>query len=380
MKDILILGSTGSIGTQAVDVIDAHPEAFRLAGVAAYSHWQEVARQVRDHQVKWACMVDEKAADELRRAVGPACTVFSGSDGLLKLIDECDAQIVLTSLVGAAGIEPTLHAIEKGMDIALANKETLVAAGELVMKEAAARGVRILPVDSEHGAIFQCLQGRRPEEVAKLLVTASGGPHFRRPASEFSSITVEQCLKHPTWNMGGKITIDSATMFNKGLEVIEAHWLFHMPFDKIEVVIQPQSIIHSMIEFIDGSVLAQLGMPDMRLPIQYAFSYPDRISSSFDRLDFSKCTNLTFEQPDTKRFRNLALAYEAMYRGGNMPCIVNAANEVVVASFLKDGISFLGMSDVIEKTMERATFIANPTYDDYVATDAEARKIAASLI
>ena len=380
MKDILILGSTGSIGTQAVDVIDAHPEAFRLAGVAAYSHWQEVARQVRDHQVKWACMVDKKAADELRRAVGPACTVFSGSDGLLKLIDECDAQIVLTSLVGAAGIEPTLHAIEKGMDIALANKETLVAAGELVMKEAAARGVRILPVDSEHGAIFQCLQGRRPEEVAKLLVTASGGPHFRRPASEFSSITVEQCLKHPTWNMGGKITIDSATMFNKGLEVIEAHWLFHMPFDKIEVVIQPQSIIHSMIEFIDGSVLAQLGMPDMRLPIQYAFSYPDRISSSFDRLDFSKCTNLTFEQPDTKRFRNLALAYEAMYRGGNMPCIVNAANEVVVASFLKDGISFLGMSDVIEKTMERVTFIANPTYDDYVATDAEARKIAASLI
>lgn len=227
MKDILILGSTGSIGTQAVDVIDAHPEAFRLAGVAAYSHWQEVARQVRDHQVKWACMVDEKAADELRRAVGPACTVFSGSDGLLKLIDECDAQIVLTSLVGAAGIEPTLHAIEKGMDIALANKETLVAAGELVMKEAVARGVRILPVDSEHGAIFQCLQGRRPEEVAKLLVTASGGPHFRRPALEFSSITVEQCLKHPTWNMGGKITIDSATMFNKGLEVIEPLALPH---------------------------------------------------------------------------------------------------------------------------------------------------------
>lgn len=276
MKDILILGSTGSIGTQAVDVIEAHPDAFRLAGVAAYSHWQAVARQVQDHQVKWACMVDEKAADELRRAVGPACTVFSGSEGLLKLIDECDARIVLTSLVGAAGIEPTLHAIEKGMDIALANKETLVAAGELVMKEAAARGVRILPVDSEHGAIFQCLQGRQEREVAKLLITASGGPHFRRPVSEFSSITVEQCLKHPTWNMGGKITIDSATMFNKGLEVIEAHWLFHMPFDKIEVVIQPQSIIHSMIEFIDGSILAQLAARHAPAhPVRLYLSGPD---------------------------------------------------------------------------------------------------------
>lgn len=341
MKDILILGSTGSIGTQAVDVIDAHPEAFRLAGVAAYSHWQEVACQVRDHQVKWACMVDEKAADELRRAVGPACTVFSGSDGLLKLIDECDAQIVLTSLVGAAGIEPTLHAIEKGMDIALANKETLVAAGELVMKEAAARGVRILPVDSEHGAIFQCLQGRRPEEVAKLLVTASGGPHFRRPASEFSSITVEQCLKHPTWNMGGKITIDSATMFNKGLEVIEAHWLFHMPFDKIEVVIQPQSIIHSMIEFIDGSVLAQLGMPDMRLPIQYAFTYPERMTVRGARpIDWKTLGTLEFFPPDDEKFPSIGLAYEAGRIGGTMPCVLNGANEVAVYAFLRKEISF----------------------------------------
>ena len=316
MKDILILGSTGSIGTQAVDVIDAHPEAFRLAGVAAYSHWQEVARQVRDHQVKWACMVDEKAADELRRAVGPACTVFSGSDGLLKLIDECDAQIVLTSLVGAAGIEPTLHAIEKGMDIALANKETLVAAGELVMKEAAARGVRILPVDSEHGAIFQCLQGRRPEEVAKLLVTASGGPHFRRPALEFSSITVEQCLKHPTWNMGGKITIDSATMFNKGLEVIEAHWLFHMPFDKIEVVIQPQSIIHSMIEFIDGT----------------------------------------------------------------MPCVLNGANEVAVYAFLRKEISFTRIFDIVRTVMERHTVSHDVTLASIRQADAWARRCAASLL
>ena len=369
MKDILILGSTGSIGTQAVDVIDAHPEAFRLAGVAAYSHWQEVARQVRDHQVKWACMVDEKAADELRRAVGPACTVFSGSDGLLKLIDECDAQIVLTSLVGAAGIEPTLHAIEKGMDIALANKETLVAAGELVMKEAAARGVRILPVDSEHGAIFQCLQGRRPEEVAKLLVTASGGPHFRRPALEFSSITVEQCLKHPTWNMGGKITIDSATMFNKGLEVIEAHWLFHMPFDKIEVVIQPQSIIHSMIEFIDGSVLAQLGMPDMRLPIQYALYYPNRLHLSGDRLDFWKMKAITLEEPDMETFYGLKLAYEACRKGGNIPTAFNAANERAVAMFLDGKIRFLEIPEIAQACMEQCTYIASPSVEEILATE-----------
>lgn len=381
MKDILILGSTGSIGTQAVDVIDAHPEAFRLAGIAAYSHWQEVARQVRDHQVKWACMVDEKAADELRRAVGPACTVFSGSDGLLKLIDECDAQIVLTSLVGAAGIEPTLHAIEKGMDIALANKETLVAAGELVMKEAAARGVRILPVDSEHGAIFQCLQGRRPEEMAKLLVTASGGPHFRRPASEFSSITVEQCLKHPTWNMGGKITIDSATMFNKGLEVIEAHWLFHMPFDKIEVVIQPQSIIHSMIEFIDGSVLAQLGMPDMRLPIQYAFTYPERMTVRGARpIDWKTLGTLEFFPPDDEKFPSIGLAYEAGRIGGTMPCVLNGANEVAVYAFLRKEISFTRIFDIVRTVMERHTVSHDVTLASIRQADAWARRCAAFLL
>ena len=273
MKKILILGSTGSIGTQAVDVIEAHPEVFKLVGVAAYGHFKDVAAQIKRHHLDLACMVEEGAAEKVRDAVGPSCRVFSGSQGLLKLIDECQADIVLTSLVGAAGIEPTLRAIDRGMDISLANKETLVAAGELVMKEAARKGVRILPVDSEHGAIFQCLDGRKADEVEKLLITASGGPHFHRPLADFPSITVEQCLKHPTWNMGGKITIDSATMFNKGLEVIEAHWLFGMDFDRIEVVIQPQSIVHSMIQFIDGSVLAQLGMPDMRLPIQYAFTY-----------------------------------------------------------------------------------------------------------
>ena len=264
--------------------------------------------------------------------------------------------------------------------IALANKETLVVAGELINQLAQQYRTPILPVDSEHSAVFQCLAGEMGNPIEKVILTASGGPFRTYTLEQLKSVTKTQALKHPNWEMGAKITIDSASMMNKGFEVIEAKWLFGVQPSQIEVVVHPQSVIHSMVQFEDGAIKAQLGMPDMRLPIQYAFSYPDRISSSFDRLDFSKCTNLTFEQPDTKRFRNLALAYEAMYRGGNMPCIVNAANEVVVASFLKDGISFLGMSDVIEKTMERVTFIANPTYDDYVATDAEARKIAASLI
>ena len=381
MKKILILGSTGSIGTQAVDVIEAHPEAFQLVGAAAYSHWQDVARQVKAHGVTAACMVDGGAAAKLQDAVGRGCTVFSGAKGLLQLIDACDADIVLTSLVGAAGIEPTLHAIEKGMDIALANKETLVAAGELVMKEAAAKGVRILPVDSEHGAIFQCLQGRRPEEVEKLLVTASGGPHFRRPASEFASITVEQCLKHPTWNMGGKITIDSATMFNKGLEVIEAHWLFKMPFDKIEVVIQPQSIIHSMIEFIDGSVLAQLGLPDMRLPIQYAFTYPQRLPVRGARpIDWRTLGTLEFFPPDDEKFPSIGLAYEAGRIGGTMPCVLNGANEVAVYAFLRKEISFTRIFEIVRTVMERHTAMPCTSLDAVREADAWARRCAASLL
>lgn len=381
MKKILILGSTGSIGTQAVDVIEAHADVFQLVGAAAYSHWQDVARQIKAHAVKWACMVDKDAAAKLQAAVGSDCTVFSGPQGLLELIDECDADIVLTSLVGAAGIEPTLHAIEKGLDIALANKETLVAAGELVMKEAAAKGVRILPVDSEHGAIFQCLQGRRPEEVEKLLVTASGGPHFRRPASEFASITVEQCLKHPTWNMGGKITIDSATMFNKGLEVIEAHWLFHMPFDKIEVVIQPQSIIHSMIEFIDGSVLAQLGIPDMRLPIQYAFTYPGRLPVRGARpIDWRTLGTLEFFPPDDEKFPSIRLAYEAGRVGGTLPCVLNGANEVAVYAFLRKEIPFTRIFDIVRTVMERHSVLPCDSLERIREADAWARRCAKSLL
>ena len=268
--------------------------------------------------------------------------------------------------------------IQNGKTVALANKEVLVAGGRLVMEAAKECRATLLTVDSEHSAIMQCLRGENHAEIERILLTASGGPFFEKEITD--DITPEAALRHPTWKMGPKITIDSATMMNKGFEVIEAKWLFGVQPSQIEVVVHPQSVIHSMVQFEDGAVKAQLGMPDMRLPIQYAFSYPDRICSSFDRLDFTQCTNLTFEQPDTKRFRNLALAYEAMYRGGNMPCIVNAANEVVVAAFLRDGISFLGMSDVIEKTMERAAFVAAPAYDDYVATDAEARRIAAELI
>ncbi|WP_301859780.1 1-deoxy-D-xylulose-5-phosphate reductoisomerase [uncultured Megasphaera sp.] len=380
MKRIIILGSTGSIGTQAVDVIDGCEGEFSLAAVAAKSDWQTAAQQILAHQTPFACMVDPAAAEKLRREVGQTCTVFSGAAGLLKLIDEAEADTVLTSLVGAAGIEPTLHAIDKGLDIALANKETLVAAGELVMREAARKGVRILPVDSEHGAVFQCLQGRQPEEVQKLLITASGGPHFRRPLEDFAHITVEQCLKHPTWHMGGKITIDSATMFNKGLEVIEAHWLFHMPFDRIEVVIQPQSIIHSMVEFIDGSVLGQLGMPDMRLPIQYAFTYPQRRAvRGAASVDWKTLGKLEFFSPDNKKFPSLPLAYEAGTIGGTMPCVLNGANEEAVYAFLRKEISFTRIFDIVRRVMEQHVPCRDVTLESIRAADAWARRCAVSL-
>ena len=287
---------------------------------------------------------------------------------------------VLTAMVGYAGLKPTMNAIRARKTIALANKETLVVAGELINDLARFSGTPILPVDSEHSAVFQCLAGEMGNPVEKVILTASGGPFRTCTIEQLATVTKAQALKHPNWDMGAKITIDSASMMNKGFEVIEAKWLFGVRPDQIEVVVHPQSVIHSMVQFEDGAVKAQLGMPDMRLPIQYAFSYPERLKASFPRLDFKLCTDLTFEQPDTKRFRNLALAYEALHRAGNMPCIVNAANEVVVAAFLRDEISFLGMSDVIEKTMARVSFIQKPAYEDYVATDAEARRIAKELI
>ena len=287
---------------------------------------------------------------------------------------------VLTAMVGYAGLKPTMNAIRARKVIALANKETLVVAGELINDLARFSGTPILPVDSEHSAVFQCLAGEVGNPIEKVILTASGGPFRTCTMEQLATVTKAQALKHPNWDMGAKITIDSASMMNKGFEVIEAKWLFGVRPDQVEVVVHPQSVIHSMVQFEDGAVKAQLGMPDMRLPIQYAFSYPERLKASFPRLDFKLCTDLTFEQPDTKRFRNLALAYEALHCAGNMPCIVNAANEVVVAAFLRDEISFLGMSDVIEKTMARVSFIQKPTYEDYVATDAEARRIAKELI
>lgn len=380
MKKIILLGSTGSIGTQAVDVIQAHPDMFSIAAVAANTSWQTVAEQIQTYHIPFACMVDLRAAQKLRDAVGDSCTVFSGAEGVLTLIDEADSDIILTSLVGAAGIEPTLHAIRKGLDIALANKETLVAAGELIMAEAQKHRVHILPVDSEHGAIFQCLEGRKKEEVDKLLVTASGGPHFTRPIEEFPSITVEQCLKHPTWNMGSKITIDSATMFNKGLEIIEAHWLFDMPFDRIEVVVQPQSIIHSMVQFVDGSVLAQLGMPDMRLPIQYAFTYPERADvAGAKAIDWRDLHHIEFYAPDNDKFPSVPLAYEAGRIGGTMPCVLNAANEEAVYAFLRKEISFTRIFEIVHMAMEKHDVCHTMTLEAIHHADSWARQFVASV-
>lgn len=304
--------------------------------------------------------------------------VYAGADALCQIVESKPIDIVLASMVGYAGLRPTMNAIKAGKAIALANKETLVVAGDLINELATQYHTPILPVDSEHSTIFQCLEMNN--RLEKVILTASGGPFRNYSMEQLEHVTKAQALKHPNWQMGAKITIDSATMMNKGFEVIEAKWLFGVRPDQIEVVVHPQSVIHSMVQFEDGAVKAQLGMPDMRLPIQYAFSYPQRVKSSFERLDFSRVTGLTFEQPDTRRFRNLALAYEALHRGGNMPCIVNAANEVVVAAFLQDRISFLRMSDVIEQTMGKVVYIKTPDYEDYVATDAEARRVAADLL
>ena len=378
MKKVIILGCTGSIGTQTIDVIKHHQDKFKIVGISGGKNIALLEEILTNINVSHVCV--SNASDMLLlKEKYSEIKFYCGEDGLLSLI-EVDADIVVNALVGFIGLKPSLKTIETKKVLALANKESLVVGGDIVKQYLDRYDGTMYPIDSEHSAIFQALQGNKNSEIAKLVISASGGSFRDLTREQLVDVTVEQALAHPNWSMGSRITIDSATMMNKGFEVIEAKWLFGVQPSQIEVVVHPQSVIHSMVQFEDGAVKAQLGMPDMRLPIQYAFSYPDRICSSFDRLDFAKCTNLTFEQPDTKRFRNLALAYEAMYRGGNMPCIVNAANEVVVASFLKDGISFLGMSDVIEKTMERVSFVSTPTYDDYVATDAEARRIAASLI
>lgn len=378
-KQIAILGSTGSIGTQALEVIAEHPDLYEAYALTANNRVDLLIEQARKFRPETVVIANPDKYRQLKEALSDLpIKVYAGADALAQIVESGPIDIVLTAMVGYAGLRPTMNAIKAGKVIALANKETMVVAGELVNALATQYRVPILPVDSEHSAIFQCLELNNP--IHKIILTASGGPFRTFSMEQLQTVTKEQALKHPNWSMGAKITIDSASMMNKGFEVIEAKWLFGVRPEQIEVVVHPQSVVHSMVEYVDGAVKAQLGVPDMRLPIQYAFSYPKRESLSGERLDFMKCNTLTFEAPDTKRFRNLALAYEALHRGGNMPCIVNAANEVVVASFLKDQISFLGMSNVIEKAMEKVAFIQTPTYEDYVETDALTRRVAAEMV
>lgn len=378
-KQIAILGSTGSIGTQALQVVAEHPDRYEVYALTAHNQVDLLIKQARQFLPEAVVIANEAHYITLKEALSDLpIKVYAGQDALCQIVESQPIDVVLAAMVGYAGLKPTMHAIRAGKAIALANKETMVVAGELMNELARQYNVPILPVDSEHSAIFQCLEFQNP--VEKVILTASGGPFRTFSLEQLEHVTKAQALKHPNWEMGAKITIDSATLMNKGFEVIEAKWLFGLRPDQIEVVVHPQSIIHSMVQFEDSSIKAQLGLPDMRLPIQYAFSYPERVKSSFDRLDFSTLGSLTFEQPDMERFRNLSFAYEALRRGGNSACVVNAANEVVVEAFLKEQISFLGMSDVIEQTMAKASFVQKPTYDDYVMSDAEARQLATSLL
>lgn len=378
-KQIAILGSTGSIGTQALQVIEEHPDLYEAYAITANNQVELLAEQARKFMPAAVVIANESKYAQLKELLADLpIQVYAGADAICDIVQAEPVDMVLASMVGYAGLRPTINAIKAGKEIALANKETLVVAGELINNLINQYHTPLFPVDSEHSAIFQCLEA--DNRLEKVILTASGGPFRTFTREQLEHVTKEQALKHPNWDMGAKITIDSATMMNKGFEVIEAKWLFGLRPEQIEVVVHPQSVIHSMVQFQDGAVKAQLGVPDMRLPIQYAFSYPKRLQSSFDRLDFSQMTALTFEQPDTDRFRCLALAYEALNTGGNMACIVNAANEVVVSAFLHDRISFLQMSEIIEQTMSRVAFIKTPTYEDYVATDAEARRVAESII
>ncbi|MBP5647306.1 MAG: 1-deoxy-D-xylulose-5-phosphate reductoisomerase [Bacteroidaceae bacterium] len=381
MKQIAILGSTGSIGSQALDVIASHPEEYEVYALTANNNVDKLIGQARRFRPEAVVIANEEHYSRLRDALADLpVKVYAGSDAINQIVKADPIDIVLAAMVGFAGLCPTMEAIKAGKIIALANKETMVVAGELVTSLAVKYKTPVLPVDSEHSAIFQCLSGESMNPVEKILLTASGGPFRTLGRDQLAIVTKAQALKHPNWDMGAKITIDSASMMNKGFEVIEAKWLFGVPYSKIQVVVHPQSVIHSMVQFADGAIKAQLGAPDMRLPIQYAFSYPRRLEADFPRVDFTRLGVLSFEEPDTGRFRNLALAYEALERGGNMPCILNAANEVCVAAFLHDEIGFLQMSDVIAGTMARVPFRKESSLEDYIETDAESRRVAASLI
>ena len=380
-QQICILGSTGSIGTQALDVIEQHPDRYEAYCLTANNRVDELAAQARKFNPAAVVIANEALYDRLKELLAdmPDIKVYAGADALCQIVEAGPIDMVLTAMVGFSGLAPTIHAIKARKKICLANKETLVVAGELVCRLAAENRVPILPVDSEHSAIFQSIVGEGDNPIEKILLTASGGPFRKFTLDQMRDVTAADALKHPTWAMGAKITIDSASMMNKGFEVIEAKWLFGVPADKIQVLVHPQSIVHSAVQFCDGAVKAQLGVPDMRLPIQYAFSFPDRLPLNGDRLDLFK-QPLEFFEPDLEKFRCLALAFESIKRGGNMPCIVNAANEVVNEGFRKGRCSFLGMGEIIEKTMAKATFSATPDYDTYIATDAEARRIAAELM
>ncbi len=380
-KKIVILGSTGSIGTQTIDVIASNPDKFELFGITAHSNSELLINQARKYKPNFVIVTKDECYPIVKEALSNEdIKVFAGIDSVCDLVSMPSVDIVVTAMVGYAGLKPTISAVKAGKTIALANKETLVVAGELIKDLALKHHSPILPVDSEHSAIFQCLAGEITNPIEKIILTASGGPFRNHSLNELKYVTKADALKHPNWEMGAKITIDSASMMNKGFEVIEAKWLFDLNIDQIDVLVHPQSIIHSMVQFKDGSVKAQLGLPDMRLPIAYALSYPNRLDNNYERLDFLKYNQLNFEKPDIERFRNLGFAFEAMKQAGNMPCILNAANEIAVYGFLNDKISFLGMSDLIEWAMSNTDFIANPSYEDYVATDSLVRKITSEKI
>jgi 1-deoxy-D-xylulose-5-phosphate reductoisomerase len=380
-KHIAILGSTGSIGTQALEVIRKHPEMFVAEILTAQSNSDLLIRQAMEFLPNAVVIGDENSYHAVKEAlkVYPV-KVFAGSEAILQVLEMDTINIVLNALVGYAGLQPTLRAIRSGKHVALANKESMVIAGEMVMQEASQHQVMILPVDSEHSAIFQCLAGEQKSGLEKIILTASGGPFLGKKKEHLQNVRKEAALKHPNWKMGDKITIDSASLMNKGLEVIEARWLFDLPPGRIEVVIHPQSIIHSVVQFVDGSLKAQLGLPDMRIPILYAFSFPQRLASDFPRFSFLENPSLTFEAPDKELFRNLGLAYEALERGGNVPCILNAANEVAVEAFLNDRISFLGMSAVIGKCMHAVSYVKKPSFGDFVETNEESRRKAMEFV
>ncbi len=380
-KKIAILGSTGSIGTQTLEVVAAYPERYEVYALCAHRSIDKLIEQARTFHPEVVCIADETLYPALCEALSDLeIKVWAGEDAIAQMVTMPSIDVVVAAMVGYAGLRPTIEAIKAGKTIALANKETLVVAGEIICALAQQYHAPILPVDSEHSAIFQSLVGEDHSEIEKILLTASGGPFRTYTLDQMRQVTAAEALKHPNWDMGAKITIDSATMMNKGFEVIEAKWLFGVPVDKIEVLVHPQSIVHSAVQFTDGAIKAQLGAPDMRLPIQYALSFPERLASDFPRVDWTQMTNLTFEQPDLQRFPNLQLAYEAMRRAGTVPCVLNAANEVVNLAFRQNKCGFLQMSEIIAETMDKTSFIPSPSYEDYVAIDKEARIKAQELL